>query len=265
MNKSQIKQVQIWLNQQGYDSGNPDGIVGPRTQKALNSVQELPNEWNLTRKLVGFIQLTAQSAGLDPGPFDGLWGPRTQFAYDEMLRRASRSGRLRELRRPEEAIPPNPNQWPSQQTDAQLISFYGEPGENQVRVQLPYPHKLAWDTNTIVNSYLCHAKVHDSISRALTKVTEVYSEQDIRHLRLDLWGGCLNVRRMRGGTRYSTHSWGIAVDYDPERNRLHWGFDRASFAKSDYDDWWKAWEDEGWVSLGRQRNFDWMHIQAARL
>ncbi len=61
------------------------------------------------------------------------------------------------------------------------------------------------------------------------------------------------------------HSWGIAVDYDPERNLVKWGRDRATFAKSEYDTWWKLWEEEGWVSLGRTRNFDWMHVQAAKL
>ena len=33
----------------------------------------------------------------------------------------------------------------------------------------------------------------------------------------------------------------------------------------EYDAWWRCWESEGWVSLGRLRNFDWMHIQAAKL
>ena len=265
MTKRIIKQTQIWLEQQDYNPGFADGIMGPRTKNALNSVPDLPLDWPDRKKLVGFIQLTAQKNGIDAGPVDGLWGPRTQFAFDEMVRRASRLGRSRELRRPEELIPLNPNSWPSQQTDQQLIEYYGEPGENQVRIQLPYPHKLAWDTSTIVKSFMCHSKVHDSLSRVLTKVTEVYSMDDIQNLRLNLWGGCLNVRKMRGGSRYSMHSWGIAVDYDPVRNPLHWGFDRASFAKRDYDDWWKIWEQEGWVSLGRQRNFDWMHIQAARL
>jgi hypothetical protein len=49
------------------------------------------------------------------------------------------------------------------------------------------------------------------------------------------------------------------------RNQLNFGRDRATLDHTDYDFWWHTWEDEGWVSLGRSRNFDWMHIQAARL
>ena len=45
---------------------------------------------------------------------------------------------------------------------------------------------------------------------------------EIHRLRLDVWGGCLNVRKMRGGTRNSMHSWGIALDYDPQNNQLKW-------------------------------------------
>ena len=70
---------------------------------------------------------------------------------------------------------------------------------------------------------------------------------------------------MRGGTQYSMHSWGIAIDFDPERNQLNWGRDRARLAAADCVPFWDIWEAEGWVSLGRARNFDWMHVQAARL
>ena len=61
------------------------------------------------------------------------------------------------------------------------------------------------------------------------------------------------------------HSRGIALDYDPTRYKLRWGRDRAHLAGADYEDWWQCWEAEGWVSLGRTRNFDWMRVQAAKL
>ena len=31
------------------------------------------------------------------------------------------------------------------------------------------------------------------------------------------------------------------------------------------EDWWRIWEEQGWTSLGRVRNFDWMHVQATKL
>jgi hypothetical protein len=61
------------------------------------------------------------------------------------------------------------------------------------------------------------------------------------------------------------HSWGIAIDFDPMRNQLKWGRDKARLAKPDAKKFWQAWERQGWVSLGRRKNYDWMHVQAAEL
>lgn len=161
--------------------------------------------------------------------------------------------------------PPNPNGWPRDDLQA-LEAFYGPPGaERLVRIEPPYPHRLAWDPRKTVRHFLCHRKVKDSLERVLERVLNHYGREGIRELRLDLWGGCFNERKIRGGTRWSTHAWGIALDYDPARNRFKWGWDRAAFARPEYDAWWQCWEAEGWISMGRQRNFDWMHVQAARL
>lgn len=98
---------------------------------------------------------------------------------------------------------------------------------------------------------------HELLSRAI--------KEGIRALGLDLFGGCLNVRAMRGGKALSMHSWGIAIDVDPEHNPLRWGRDKARMAGPDYAPFLDIWESEGWISLGRERNYDWMHVQAARL
>jgi hypothetical protein len=125
--------------------------------------------------------------------------------------------------------------------------------------------RLAWETRTIVKATSCHEKIHDAALRVLTRVLDHYDADKVRQLGLDLFGGCLNVRKMRGGSAWSMHSWGIAFDFDPDRNQLKWGRDRAAFAGPEYQKWWELWEEEGAVSLGRARNFDWMHVQFARL
>jgi hypothetical protein len=111
----------------------------------------------------------------------------------------------------------------------------------------------------------CHQKVAPSLYKILENVKKIYGEKEIQRLRLDLFGGCLNVRRMRGGSAYSIHSWGAAIDIDPDNNQLKWGKDRAAFGKPVYKDFLDAFEAEGWVSLLRARNFDAMHMQAALL
>lgn len=266
MGKKKIKFVQEQLNKMGLDAGPVDGLMGPKTRGALNRADGIDQDWPDKKKITTFIQLVAQEECIDVGGIDGMWGPATEFAFDMLLERFSGeeeadSGFIR----PEDLPDDNPNNWPSQRTDEELIRFYGQPGQNQTRIQLPYPHKIAWNTEQTVNSFLCHEKVHDSLKRILDRVLDAYGPEEISRLRLDMWGGCLNVRKMRGGTRYSTHSWGIAVDYDPVRNQLNWGRDKAVFARPEYNTWWELWEEEGWVSLGRARNFDWMHVQAAKL
>ncbi|MEX0966300.1 MAG: M15 family metallopeptidase [Bacteroidia bacterium] len=262
--KKDIRFVQQQLNAKGYNAGPVDGMLGSKTMSALSNIPDLPRDWANARKVVGFIQLLAREHNIEAGPVDGFLGPQTRFALDALIR-VLVEHKEPEIWRPEELVEVNPNQWPKQTPESEIIAFYGQVGQRQTTINVPYPHKLAWDKSKVINRFSCHEKVHDSMLRVLTKVFNHYGLDEIQRLRLDLWGGCLNVRKMRGGSRYSTHSWGMAVDYDPERNQLKWGRDRASFAKPEYAMWWKFWEEEGWVSLGQQRNFDWMHIQAAKL
>lgn len=156
------------------------------------------------------------------------------------------------------------NKWPKQDA-ASMTAFYGKVGTGQTKLSLPYPMRLTWEPTTVLRTITCHAKVADSLSRIFTQTAAHYGLKRINEMGLDRFSGCLNVRKMRGGSAWSIHSWGAAVDIDDERNQLRWGSDRAQLAKSEYEPFWKIVESEGWVSLGRARGFDYMHFQAARL
>lgn len=265
MNKAErIKFVQSELAKQGLYDGKIDGLMGMKTIMGLDNIHDVPGSWSDDRQITCFIQLMAKDNKIETGKLDGYWGPQTAYAYEE-LKQLKLFGEVSPIWRPEELVHANPNNWPSQANEQDLIDYYGEVGTNQTTIHLPYPHKLSWAKDKVVNKFSCHQKVQPSMQRVLTKVFDHYGIERIKELRLDLWGGCLNVRKMRGGSRYSMHSWGIALDYDPENNQLKWGRDRATFAQPEYNDWWQFWEEEGWVSLGRTRNFDWMHVQAAKL
>ncbi len=271
MQKDWVKFVQKELEELGYSPGPIDGLMGKKTRMAMANIADIPMAWSDDRKIIAMIQYVAIKQGLDVGRLDGLWGPQTEYGYEELVEMAE-NGTKSSLWRDTivgavsgmTSSIEHANQWPTQEEKG-LIKYYGEIGENQTYLQVPYPHRLAWDLDTEISRYSCHEKVHDSLERTLKRVVEHYGQHQIEELRLDLFGGCLNVRKMRGGSKWSMHSWGIAADYDPSHNKLRWGKDRAQFANTAYDEWWKIWEAEAWVSLGREKNYDWMHIQAAKI
>lgn len=152
--------------------------------------------------------------------------------------------------------------WPRQ---SECMRFYGEPGSNQVKCKVPFTMVLAWDTSSKLTSYTCHILVKEPMERIWNRTLEHYGYDKIVELRLHYFGGCLNVRKMRGGSAWSMHSWGIAVDIDPARNALNMNKKQATMSKPAYDKFWEFVYDEGAISLGKERDFDWMHFQFAKL
>jgi len=260
---SRIEIAQQILKDKGLYTGKIDGDAGPKTQAALDKFPGMNITWGVERKIIACIQLACKSLGIDVGIIDGRWGPATSEATDQYLYYKEHNAMRAPWRPEERETPANASNWPKAYTSA-FDSFYGPVGDsNLVRITFPYQMKLAWAPYSKVTSTLVHKKVAESAVRVLEKVLAHYGETKIAELKLNVFGGCYNKRPIRGGTKWSMHSWGVAFDFDPSRNQLKWGSDKASFAGPQYDAWWQFWEDEGWTSLGRERNFDWMHVQAA--
>ena len=152
------------------------------------------------------------------------------------------------------------NTWPKQNY-ASMVSYYGNVGEHQTQLILPYPMRLAWDISKTVTKITCHERVHDSLGKILSDIFNFYSGNldDVKNDRMDLFGGCLNVRKVRGGDSWSIHSWGTAIDLDPEHNTLSMHRNEASMRNEIIN----IFESEGWSSMGRSKNYDFMHFQAA--
>lgn len=149
-------------------------------------------------------------------------------------------------------------------TTAQATNKYGIPSKNPnylVTLKLPYPMRLAWDKNVKVNKMQCHKLVHDKLSAIFTDILNHYGYEKIVELGIDLFGGCYNFRAMRGGSEPSRHSWGIAIDLDPERNKLKETSKTARFARAEYKAMIDIFYKHGFVSLGREKNYDWMHFE----
>lgn len=156
--------------------------------------------------------------------------------------------------------------WPTEREVLSGDSIFGQPGEagSLVTIPLPYPLRPSWSPDTELTSITCHRLIAVPLTRIFQRTLEHYGLERIRELRLDIYGGCFNNRPIRGGSRPSLHAWGIAVDLDPERNTLYMSAPEAAFSGPEYDAFWSIVEKEGAFSLGRERNYDWMHFQFAR-
>lgn len=254
------RNIQKALRASGHYTGLIDGDFGPKSRAAVRAAvaERVPDsgDWSNARVKDAYQQIMMTDAGLPVGKIDGLVGPQTLYALELW------QNLQRDKEESPDAVAWMPNTWPRQKD---VPAFFGEVGKHQVKLKLPYPMKLAWNQSKVIPHFSVHEKVHDSLKRILQRTLDHYGPEKIKALNLDQFGGCLNVRKMKGGSKYSMHSWGIAVDIDPAHNRYRWGKDKAHLARRSRADFVGFWEDEGWLSLGRARNFDWMHFQAARL
>lgn len=228
------KWLQSRLTSHGYPVGLIDGVVGAVTTRALKQFQA--------------------SRGIEP---TGTATPETVAAL-----RSTSTGPVFIPTAPLAAPLPTSRVWPLERN---VPNFYGPVGELQTKIELPFDMYLAWDKGQRLRVMTLHKKVAASALTALQEIANTYTAAERKALGIDLFGGSLNVRKKRGGTSYSMHSWGIAIDFDPERNALNTKSPQARLSHADAVPFWRAWEREGWLSLGRSRNYDWMHVQAARL
>ena len=150
-------------------------------------------------------------------------------------------------------------------TTEQLIKKYGKPTEQGtgylIPISLPYPMKLAWDLNTKVTTIRCHRLVADKLKEVFNELLLVYGLPKIQELGLNIYGGCFNFRKMRGGNDYSRHSWGVAIDLDPERNQLKETSKTARFARPEYNPMIDIFYKHGFIGLGVEKDYDWMHFE----
>ncbi len=150
-------------------------------------------------------------------------------------------------------------------TTQQTIKKYGTPNITGVgyltTIQLPYPMRLAWDTETSINRMSCHRLIADRLLNVFNDLLKHYGLAEIQKLGIDLFGGCFNFRKMRGGNAWSKHSWGIAVDLDPARNTLRETSKTARFARPEYKPMIDIFYKHGFINLGVEKNFDWMHFE----
>ena len=104
-----------------------------------------------------------------------------------------------------------------QYSNEEMIAKYGKP--NQVGTYLayanmPFPLTIAWDTSVTVKRIRCHKLEVANVEDIFFGILDAYGLDKIKALGIDLFGGCFNYRPMRGGSSWSRHAWGTAIDLD---------------------------------------------------
>ncbi len=147
-------------------------------------------------------------------------------------------------------------------TTKQLTKKYGTPNEKGTGylVVIDLPYDFYYDGKA-VKKMSCHKLVADKFKAVFEEILLVYGLEKIHALGINKYGGCFNYRKMRGGTELSKHSWGVAIDLDPVRNTLKENHRTARFARPEYKPMIDIFYKHGFISLGRERDYDWMHFE----
>lgn len=99
-------------------------------------------------------------------------------------------------------------------TSQQALKKYGTPAINN-------PHLVLWDVpkeleiGLIPKRIYCNKDLIGPLSEAFKKLIETKAVNELK-----TWDGCFNIRKKRGLSSMSLHSWGIAVDMNAFENGL---------------------------------------------
>lgn len=186
------------------------------------------------------IQAMQRRIGVEP---DAFWGPKSIAAVKAHLR----------------GLMPNPNPWPAAD-QASLRAFYGAPGDESGLVTITFPYPMFYGGQRVTKTRV-HEKCADSLLRVLTSIGQSYGgRRDIMEEAED-YGGVYNFRLKRGGSTYSLHAYGAAIDLDADDNTFRNSWPMQADMPLEI---MECFARESWVSAGAFWGYDAMHFQATR-
>jgi hypothetical protein len=146
-------------------------------------------------------------------------------------------------------------------------------GENIRKIAPPDGWQLFYQSDNglvAVSGIRMHRLLEDSFHAVLDEIWDHAKQQVgnaadakairdwLHQQRLDQHGGGFNFRPITGGTSLSLHSYGIAIDWDPENNP------RKKPLTVALPDWWfDIWHAHGWSDGRHFTTPDPMHVQFA--
>lgn len=137
-------------------------------------------------------------------------------------------------------------------TSNDCLKKYGEPSEkNSCMVTFNVPIEL--EIGLIPKRIFCNKDLVEPITKAFRNLVDTGCVKEIK-----TWDGCFNIRKKRGLTSMSLHSWGLAVDINAFENGLN---QIPKFSKA----FVKCFTDSGFDWGGTWTRKDGMHFQISTI
>ena len=99
-------------------------------------------------------------------------------------------------------------------TSAQCLKKYGDPTKESNMILWDIPTEL--EIGVIPKRLYCNKDLVAPLTQAFKNLIATGNIKELK-----TWDGCFNIRKMRGLTSMSLHSWGIAIDVNAAWNGLN--------------------------------------------
>jgi hypothetical protein len=136
-------------------------------------------------------------------------------------------------------------------TSAQCLKKYGDPTLERSLVVWDIPTNL--EVGVIPKKLYCNRDLISPLSKALQALISTGKVSELK-----TWDGCFNIRRKRGLTSMSLHSWGIAIDVNAAWN----GLNKTPTLTPGFV---KCFTDNGFDWGGTWQRKDGMHFQLSNI
>jgi hypothetical protein len=140
-------------------------------------------------------------------------------------------------------------------TSAQALKKYGQPDLLATQSK----HMVMWDIPTeleigvIPKKLYCNTDMVKPLEQAFKNLIQRNHVSELK-----TWDGCFNIRKKRGLTSMSLHSWGIAIDVNAFENQLN----QIPKLSSGFV---KCFTDAGFDWGGEWQRLDGMHFQLSSI